>query len=66
MNPECAIQSPDIVEDWAKSLGVFSDDCRKLMDGFLVLTPYYHANEDGTFPGVLQKMERPRVLRIFL
>ena len=57
-DPECAVQSPDVVEDWVKSLGVYSDDCRKLMDGFLVLTPYYHANEDGTFPGAPEYWQR--------
>ena len=57
-DPKCAVQSPEAIRSWAKKLGIDPRDCRKIMDGFLILIPFYHVNEDGTFPSSPEYWQR--------
>ena len=57
-DPQCAVQSPEVVRSWAIDLGINPKDYTKLMDGFLILIPFYYANEDGTFPGLPEYWQR--------
>jgi len=57
-DPKCAVQFPEAIRSWAINLGINPNDCRKLMDGFLILIPFYHANEDGTFPSSPEYWQR--------
>jgi hypothetical protein len=57
-DPKCAVQSPEAIRSWAKDLGIDPRDCRKIMDGFLILIPFYHANEDGTLPNSPEYWQR--------
>ena len=50
-DPECAVNSPHIIEAWVDSLEFKPEDYEKYSSYFLTLIPDFCCEEDGTLPG---------------
>ena len=49
--PECAVHSPELLQDWADSLQVTSEFNEQFVVGILTLIPDYCCQEDRKLPG---------------
>ena len=56
--PECAIHSPELLQDWADSLQVTSEFNEQFVVGILNLIPGYCCQEDRKLPGLPEFWQR--------